>query len=53
MAELDVEIGRVQHEMNERQAKGKTDPWSWEETWGAGKSEARACWADRGTMECL
>jgi hypothetical protein len=23
MAELDVEIGRVQHEMNERQAKGK------------------------------
>ena len=23
MAELDVEIGRVQHEMNERQAKGR------------------------------
>jgi hypothetical protein len=24
MAELDVEIGKVQHEMNERQAKGKS-----------------------------
>jgi len=24
MAELDVEIGKVQHEMNQRQAKGRT-----------------------------
>jgi len=23
MAELDVEIGKIQHEMNERQAKGR------------------------------